>query len=185
MTNKTTNLKKPVSTTLNDNHRILAQGRYINNNTWQTGLNNNDLIIGVSGAGKTRGYVIPNILHSNESMVIVDTKNTLSRRLSPHLKKEGYEVWNLNFAKMDQSPMGYNPLSFIERYTDQSYPYNTQDIEMLTTSIRQIKNQCRETENSNRQSVMQFPARLAPPASFTSTTQKCLSASIETQLTPG
>ena len=50
MTNKTTNLKKPVSTTLNDNHRILAQGRYINNNTWQTGLNNNDLIIGVSGA---------------------------------------------------------------------------------------------------------------------------------------
>lgn len=58
MTNKTTNLKKPVSTTLNDNHRILAQGRYINNNTWQTGLNNNDLIIGVSGAGKTRGYVI-------------------------------------------------------------------------------------------------------------------------------
>lgn len=112
---------KPVSTTLNDNHRILAQGRYINNNTWQTGLNNNDLIIGVSGAGKTRGYVIPNILHSNESMVIVDTKNTLSRRLSPHLKKEGYEVWNLNFAKMDQSPMGYNPLSCIERYTDQSY----------------------------------------------------------------
>lgn len=131
MTNKTTNLKKPVSTTLNDNHRILAQGRYINNNTWQTGLNNNDLIIGVSDAGKTRGYVIPNILHSNESMVIVDTKNTLSRRLSPHLKKEGYEVWNLNFAKMDQSPMGYNPLSCIERYTDQSYPYNTQDIEML------------------------------------------------------
>lgn len=45
---------KPVSTTLNDNHRILAQGRYINNNTWQTGLNNNDLIIGVSGAGKNQ-----------------------------------------------------------------------------------------------------------------------------------
>lgn len=139
MTNKTTNLKKPVSTTLNDNHRILAQGRYINNNTWQTGLNNNDLIIGVSGAGKTRGYVIPNILHSNESMVIVDTKNTLSRRLSPHLKKEGYEVWNLNFAKMDQSPMGYNPLSFIERYTDQSYPYNTQDIEMLAEYLCPIE----------------------------------------------
>lgn len=50
---------------------------------------------------------------------------------------------------------------------------------------RQIKNQCRETENSNRQSVMQFPAKLAPPASFTSTTQKCLSDSTETQLTHG
>lgn len=44
-----------------ENNRILAQGKYINNNTWETGLNNNDLIIGVSGAGKTRSYVIPNI----------------------------------------------------------------------------------------------------------------------------
>ena len=32
-----------------ENNRILAQGKYINNNTWETGLNNNDLIIGVSG----------------------------------------------------------------------------------------------------------------------------------------
>ncbi len=139
MINKTTNLMKPVSSTLSDNHRILAQGRYINNNTWQTGINNNDLIIGVSGAGKTRGYVIPNILHSNESMIVVDTKNTLSRKLSPHLKKKGYEVWNLNFAKMDQSPMGYNPLSCIEHYSDQSYPYNTQDIEMLAEYLCPIE----------------------------------------------
>ena len=36
------------------NYRILAEGKYINNNTWETGLNNNDLIVGVSGAGKTR-----------------------------------------------------------------------------------------------------------------------------------
>lgn len=35
--------------------------------------------------------------------------------------------------------MGYNPLSFIERYTDQSYPYNTQDIEMLAEYLCPIE----------------------------------------------
>lgn len=42
-----------------NNYRILADGHIISNDTWQTGLNNNDLIIGPSGAGKTRGYVNP------------------------------------------------------------------------------------------------------------------------------
>ena len=44
--------------------RILAKGVRVSNNTWDTGLNNNDLLVGPSGGGKTRGYVIPNILHA-------------------------------------------------------------------------------------------------------------------------
>ena len=72
-----------------ENNRILAQGKYINNNTWETGLNNNDLIIGVSGAGNTRSYVIPNILESNDSMIVVDTKNQLCKMLGPELKEKG------------------------------------------------------------------------------------------------
>ena len=36
--------------------RILAQDRLISNNTRTTKLNNNDLIIGPTGAGKTRSY---------------------------------------------------------------------------------------------------------------------------------
>lgn len=124
---------------MNNNYRILAKDNYINNNTRETKINNNDLIIGVSGAGKTRGYVMPNILHSNESMIIVDTKNMLSKELSPHLRKKGYRIWNLNFAKIEESEMGYNPLRFIERYSDKSYPYNTQDIEMLCEYISPVE----------------------------------------------
>lgn len=44
---------------MDDTYRILAHGRTVSNDTWQTGLNNNDLIIGPSGSGKTRGYVKP------------------------------------------------------------------------------------------------------------------------------
>ena len=45
----------------------------------------------------------------------------------------------------------------------------------------------KESMQGNRElkQAMQFPAKLAPPASFTSTTQKCLSDSTETQLTHG
>ena len=53
--------------------RILAKDVYIDNNTRVTGNNNNDLIIGPSGAGKTRGYVIPNILQAEGSLVITDS----------------------------------------------------------------------------------------------------------------
>lgn len=42
----------------NKTYRILARDQCISNDTWATGLNNNDLIIGPSGAGKTRGYVL-------------------------------------------------------------------------------------------------------------------------------
>lgn len=97
----------------NNNIRILAAGHTVSNDTWQTGLNNNDLIIGPSGAGKTRGYVIPNILQCSGSMVVTDTKGALCAELGPVLKKEGYQVVELNLADCRKSPWGYNPLAYI------------------------------------------------------------------------
>ena len=60
--------------------RILAKDIFACNDTWTTGLNNNDLLVGPSGAGKTRGYVIPNLLHAGESLIVADTKGNLHRR---------------------------------------------------------------------------------------------------------
>ena len=70
-----------------DNKRILAQNELISNSTWTTGINNNDLIIGPSGAGKTRSYVQPNILQCNESMLIADTKGSLKGTFAPLLRR--------------------------------------------------------------------------------------------------
>ena len=61
-------------------NRILAKGVTASNDTWVTGLNNNDLLIGPSGGGKTRGYVIPNILHAQDSLIVADTKGNLYRK---------------------------------------------------------------------------------------------------------
>ena len=80
-----------------DTYRILARDVMQSNNTHKTGINNNDLIIGPSGAGKTRGYVIPNILQANESMIIADTKGDLAKAFRGYLEDKGYKVFVLDF----------------------------------------------------------------------------------------
>ena len=70
----------------------------MSNDTCVTGLNNNDLIIGPSGAGKTRGYVKPNLLQCNESLVVADTKGSLIREVGTVLEKSGYKVINIDFC---------------------------------------------------------------------------------------
>lgn len=109
-----------------ESYRILAEGHTISNDTWQTGINNNDLIIGPSGSGKTRGYVMPNILQCNESMVITDTKGALCSEIGPVLAKEGYKVMELNLADCAISPYGYNPFAYIR--CDHRGKFSEQDV---------------------------------------------------------
>ena len=97
--------------------RILAQDVLMSNDTWQTGLNNNDLIIGTSGCGKTRGYVKPNILRCNESMIIADTKGNIRNDVEPHLLKNGYKIIGIDFKNCLLSD-GYNPLDYIHSEQD-------------------------------------------------------------------
>ena len=59
--------------------RILAKDIIVSNDTWVTEINNNDLLVGPPGSGKTRGYVIPNILHAQDSLIVADTKGNLCR----------------------------------------------------------------------------------------------------------
>lgn len=93
--------------------RILAEGIQVSNDTWETGINNNDVIIGPPGAGKTRGYVLPNILQCNESMIIADTKGALRQQVGGVLERSGYKVMELNLTDCRASTVGYNPLRFI------------------------------------------------------------------------
>lgn len=128
---------KEVEIIMDSTYRILAEGHIISNDTWQTGLNNNDLIIGPSGAGKTRGYVMPNILQCNESMVVADTKGALCSEVGPVLEQEGYKVMELNLADCALSPYGYNPLAYIR--CDHRGKFSEQDILTLASCIIPIE----------------------------------------------
>lgn len=112
--------------------RILAENIKISNDTKQTGLNNNDLIIGSSGSGKTGGYVIPNLQNITGSLVVSDTKGLLERMFKDQLIEKGYQVCTIDFVNPKNS-YGYNPLHFIRRYEDGSF--REQDILTLANIL--------------------------------------------------
>ena len=124
----------------NNSTRILSQNSKVSNNTWKTHVNNNDLIVGTSGGGKTRSYVIPNIIHSEDNLIVTDTKGNLCNHYAEYLKNKGYKVINLDFTDVENTPWGYNPLSYI-RETKQQYLrdegnyYNEQDVKKLAAAI--------------------------------------------------
>lgn len=115
-----------------ENIRYLADGITISNDTRETRLNNNDMIIGSSGSGKTGGYVIPNIQKINGSMVVSDTKGSLCRMFSEELIKKGYSVYTLDFVDPERS-CGYDPLKGIRRYKNGKY--REQDVLTLANTI--------------------------------------------------
>lgn len=120
--------------------RILAKGVWVNGDTRITGLNNNDLLVGPSGTGKTRGYVIPNILHTRENLIVADTKGNLYRLYGGYLKKQGYMVMHLNLADVASSTWGYNPLRYIRKCRDEEMNrngdyYSEQDVKKLACAI--------------------------------------------------
>lgn len=122
----------------NKSYRILAQNQMICNNTWVTGINNNDIIIGPSGAGKTRGYVKPNLLQCNESFIVADTKGNLIRQVGPVLEEQGYKIINIDFTDMGNG-YGYNPLDFV-RYDEPYDKYSEQDIMTIAHTLVPIEN---------------------------------------------
>lgn len=113
-------------------NRVLAKGVVVSNDTRITGLNNNDLIVGSSGCGKTGGYVIPNIQNITGSLVVSDTKGQLYRMFKDELEAKGYKVYILDFMNSPNS-CGYNPLDGIRRYPNGKY--NEQDILTLANTL--------------------------------------------------
>ena len=115
-------------------YRILADGVQVSNDTWATGLANHDLIIGPTGGGKTRGYVLPNLLSSTESFIVTDGKGTLRRQVGGIMERRGFRVLELDFTDLLHSPWGYNPLRFI-RYDGQRGCWNEQDIITVAAAL--------------------------------------------------
>lgn len=74
--------------------------------------NLNALVVGGSGAMKTRGYAIPNVMNANTSMVILDPKGEILRATGGLLEAEGYEVRVLDLVNPHLSHC-YNPFKYL------------------------------------------------------------------------
>ncbi|RDB54834.1 VirD4-like conjugal transfer protein, CD1115 family [Senegalimassilia anaerobia] len=91
---------------------LLTANRTADTDTWRSGLNNNVLVLGSSGCGKTRNHLKPNLLQAQGSYIVLDSKGILYREMAPYLRKQGYQVDQLDFVGMNGT-LGYNPLDHI------------------------------------------------------------------------
>lgn len=78
----------------------------------KTRLNNNVLIVGGAGTGKSRFVMKPNLLQENCSFVITDPSGELLGSLGKEMKNQGYDVRVFNLVNMVFSNC-YNPFCYI------------------------------------------------------------------------
>lgn len=95
------------------NNKILSQNLRIGLDQKKHQRNLHTLIIGGSGAGKTRFYAKPNILQCNTSFVVLDPKGELARDTCYLLEEKGYTVKIVDLIDMSKSH-GYNPFHYIQ-----------------------------------------------------------------------
>lgn len=102
---------------INKGDLILADNEYYSMDCYKTQLNNNVLVVGAAGSGKTRSIVTPNILQASGSYVITDPKGLLHKKYADYLKAKGYKVKVVDFINPEKSDR-YNPLEYVKSSMD-------------------------------------------------------------------
>lgn len=105
---------------INTRNRILSQNMCYSLDTKLTNLNNNMMIIGGSGSGKTFQYVKPNILQMSSSFIITDPKGDIFADCAPFLEKMGYNIKLLDLRDTEgyQHSTRFNPFKYVREPVD-------------------------------------------------------------------
>lgn len=120
---------------------IFAEGEAMSCDQRATGLNNNLLVLGPTGSGKTRYVLKPNLLEANASYVVLDTKGTLAREMGPSLEEQGFEIWTIDFAHGMTGNVGYDPLLSVRvRKEGDRVVANEQDALSIANAICPLEN---------------------------------------------
>ena len=115
--NVTSIVKKYIDNTNKSDNLIITQTMRLGLNAKKHRRNLNVLVIGGSGAGKTRFYAKPNIMQCNTSFIIADPKGEMLRAVAPLLMENGYDVKVFNLITPQNSD-GYNPFTYIRTDED-------------------------------------------------------------------
>lgn len=94
-------------------NKILSQNVRIGLDGRRHRRNLNTLVIGGSGAGKTRFFGKPNLMQCNTSFVVLDPKGEQLRDVGNLLEKEGYVIKVVDLINMNRSHC-YNPFRYIK-----------------------------------------------------------------------
>lgn len=98
-------------------NKILTQNVMLGLDARKHRRNLNVLVVGGSGAGKTRFYGKPNVMQCNSSYVILDPKGEILRDTGHLLEKQGYKIKVLDLVNTEKSHC-YNPFVYIKDDND-------------------------------------------------------------------
>ena len=96
---------------------ILSQNMRLGLNAKKHRRNLNVLVVGGSGAGKTRFYAKPNLMQCNTSFIVADPKGEMLRSIASLLIENGYDIKVFNLIEPENSD-GYNPFVYIRKDED-------------------------------------------------------------------
>lgn len=100
---------------------ILGENVAYSTDSNKTGVNNNILICAGSGSGKTMSIMEPRLLNTfNSSLVVTVTKRRIVEKYKPLFVERGYFVRDLNFINPSKSNVAYDPLKYIDGFSDYS-----------------------------------------------------------------
>lgn len=101
---------------------ILGKDAIFSTDPNETGLNNNVLVVGGSGSGKTTSIIEPRLLETaNSSLIVSVSKKRLISKYEALFRKRGYRIQVLDFTNPEISPVCYDPLLYLHSYQDISY----------------------------------------------------------------
>lgn len=106
-------------------NKIMTENIWISLDVRKHYRNLNVLVIGGSGAGKTRFYAKPNIMQCSASYIVLDPKGEIVRDTGNLLMKKGYTVKVLDLINMEKSHC-YNPFAYFR---------NDNDVQRLVTNL--------------------------------------------------
>ena len=106
-------------------NKILTQNVAIGLDGRRHRRNLNVLVVGGSGAGKTRCYAKPNIMNANTSLIVLDCKGEILRDTGGLLEANGYDIKVLDLNNMEKSHC-YNPFAYLR---------SDNDIQRLVTNL--------------------------------------------------
>ena len=108
-----------------EDNKIFTQNARVGLDGRKHRRNLNTVVVGGSGAGKTRFYAKPNLCQANTSFVVLDPKGELLRDTGYLLKQKGYEVRVLDLLNMEKSHC-YNPFVYLR---------DDNDVQRLVTNL--------------------------------------------------
>ena len=129
----TVNTTAKTTDAANTSRMVFAKKIFRSMDTRETGLNNNVLVVGTSGCGKTGSFVVPNLACTKNSIIVADTKSQLFKTMGKKLRDRGFKTVCVDFVHPEHSTP-YNPLDGVQRFR-RGTSYRETDLSRIAASM--------------------------------------------------